>query len=252
MKRARHSPIPGRSNPQATVAPTSKDETGQSRTFQIFEPREVSAFFIGLVLALVLQQGFGKSRASVSVSRDTPAAFAIQSAQLTPAAEGANKASTEAADTSRPSQAVAALLAVEARSPFGVPSAGVSTQRAMELAENHLRGLNGAAQSRLEANYWLKHALGPVLRDPSLTWALSQLGSVYAAPDVGLPDFKAASTAWQIAASLGDPVAHCFLARMYELGTGVEKDPETARRLYGLALTAGGCPGLMQALGRLN
>jgi len=39
---------------------------------------------------------------------------------------------------------------------------------------------------------------------------------------------------------------------MHELGAGVQRDAETARRIYSMALKAGGCPGLMDALGRLH
>ena len=208
------------------------------------QSRTLAAFCAGLVIALAGQQLAGVGRASLDARPGEPPVALSQPRTTTSIAQ-------EETANVKPSPVVSALVTADTRSPLGRTAEGVTREEGLMLADKFLRGVD-SPRNRLEAAYWLKHALSPTLRDPALPWALSQLGSVYAAPDAGLPDYKSASTLWQIAASLGDPVAHCFLARLHEFGLGVEKDPETARRLYALALNAGGCPGLARALGRLQ
>lgn len=120
----------------------------------------------------------------------------------------------------------------------------------LTLAEHFLHQSGG--HDRQEAAYWLKHALQWALPDQSLTWALTQLGSMLATADVGGTDYSKARAVWQVAASLGDPIATCFLARTYEFGLGAEKNIDVARRLYGHALTLGGCPGLAETISRVR
>ncbi len=205
---------------------------------------EFATLCAGILFTLAVQQWFAAGSRDLAL---IGAATASEAPVAAPAADA------DAGTTSqRLHSELAEVLAIEPRSPLGRASAGVSRDDALALADTYLRGASDTPPSRLEARYWLKYALAPTLTDPTLPWALSQLGSIYAAPGSGLPDFKAASVLWQAGAALGDPVATCFLARMHELGAGVERDLETARRIYSMALKAGGCPGLIEALGRLE
>jgi TPR repeat protein len=231
--------LPSIAMPRDEAAETAAQSNGVG-------PRVMAMFFAGLVAAIVLLHLIATDRARAIASM-----AAIASEATLQQAAGPTGVAGDASEP-KPAPELMAILKTEARSPLGQSPVGVTRDEALALADQHLRGLGGHRASRAEAGYWLKHALRPSLSDPSLTWALSQLGSIYAAPAAGRPDFKAASLLWQVAASLGDPVATCFLARMHELGAGVQRDTETARRIYSMALKAGGCPGLMDALGRLQ
>jgi hypothetical protein len=219
----------------------------QEETEPFLAPRMVAAFCFGMVVALGLQQWLTRNKAAAPRSANL---FASDGPPAIPMPRTGSQAGGSAS-APRNTLTLETLVQAEARSPLGRPSAGVTTDAALNLADVHLRGLDGMPRSRLEAGYWLRHALSPTFRDSRTPWALTQLGSIYATPDAGLADFKSASLIWQIAGSMGDPVATCYLARMHEFGIGVEKDTEMARRVYGIAQKAGGCPGLAEALARL-
>jgi TPR repeat protein len=219
----------------------------QDETVPFLAPRMIAAFCFGLVVALGLQQWLARTKMGAPRTANL---FATDGPPVIPMPRTAQQGGSAGREQSN-KLTLDMLVQAEARSPFGRSSAGVSTDAALALADAHLRGVDGAPRSRLEAGYWLRHALSPTFRDTRVPWALTQLGSIYATPDAGLADFKSASLIWQIAGSMGDPVATCYLARMHEFGIGMEKDTETARRVYGIAQKAGGCPGLAEALARL-
>ena len=225
-----------------------RSDTGAAqRTLRGRSARAISAFVAG-ILATVSVQNIGRLSADAS-----DIASRIQGPPTMTFASLVQRVDDEdyAAGNTKPNADIARLFATEALSPLGRASAGIMREDALAFADRHLRGVNGARQNRVEAAYWLKHALASPMKDPLLTWALTQLGSVLAVPDSGRADYRAARTVWKISASLGDPIASCFLGRMHEYGVGVGKDRDAARALYSQALSAGGCPGLAQSLGRL-
>ena len=211
------------------------------------------AFSAGILATLAIKH-LDLTRLSMSGLGSRLNAFSFISSPSLTDATAVPRAVVEQPDVTdtKVNSGITRLVTVEPRSPLGRSSVGIMREDALMFADRYLRGVTGLSRHRLEAAYWLKHALSATLKDPSLTWALTQLGSVLAAPEAGLPDYRGASTVWQVSASLGDPIAYCFLARMHEHGLGVEKDPDTARRLYSHALSSGGCPGLMQSLSRLQ
>ena len=250
IPRARPGTKPAATSPLAHLYDQARAVQDEAAPF--FAPRMIASFCFGLVVALGLQQWLapfrsGPPRSGALFNADSPPVI-----PMPPASQPGSGASSTTATDQRNKLTLASVFQADARSPFGRSSAGVSTDAALVLADAHLRGLDNTQRNRLEAGYWLRHALGPTFRDPRVPWALTQLGSINAAPDAGVPDFKSASLVWQIAGSMGDPVATCYLARMHEFGIGVERDPETARRIYGIAMKAGGCPGLTDAIGRLQ
>ncbi len=246
IPRARPGTKPAAASPLAHLYDQARAVQEESTPF--LAPRMIASFCFGLVVALGLQQWLapfrgGPPRGSTLFNAEGPPAIPMPPA-IQPGSGSANSPGNRLT--------LASLFQADARSPFGRPSASVSADAAFTLADTQLRGLGNTPPNRLEASYWLRHALGQSFRDPRVPWALTQLGAIYAAPDAGVPDFKSASLVWQIAGSMGDPVATCYLARMHEFGIGVERDPETARRIYGIAMKAGGCPGLNDAIGRLQ
>ncbi len=137
-------------------------------------------------------------------------------------------------------------------SPAGTNPAGVSRDAALERANAFLHGV-GRPADRQEAQFWLRRAVAQDLSDPRVRWALTQLGSVYAAPGPGRqPDYDAAALLWQLAGANGDAVAHCFLGQMFHRGLGVPADRAKARRHYERARALGGCDGLEAATAALQ
>jgi TPR repeat protein len=141
------------------------------------------------------------------------------------------------------------LLATGDTSPRGRKASDVDLAAALTLADRHLHGAE-AARDQAEAAFWLRHALSLPLDQTTMRWALTQLGTVYAAPDAGKPEFAKARLLWEVAGGLGDPVAFCFNAALYEYGLGAERHRDLAHALYQKARAAGGCAGLEAALAR--
>lgn len=141
------------------------------------------------------------------------------------------------------------ILATTGISPRGRPSAGVDAATALALADRHLHGAD-LPRDQGEASFWLRHALSLPLDPETMRWSLTQLGTLHAAPDGFEPDYAKARLLWEVASALGDPVAMCFDASLYEYGLGVSKHRQLAHALYQKALNAGGCPGLDEALVR--
>ncbi|MEQ1647058.1 MAG: tetratricopeptide repeat protein [Hyphomicrobiaceae bacterium] len=130
---------------------------------------------------------------------------------------------------------------VDPASPRQKLSAQVKPSDALRFANFSLRSSPDGRDTD-EGAYWLRHALSPMLKDPQLKWALTQLGSTFAAPSGGKADFIRARQLWEVAGLLGDGVALCFLGRLYEHGLGVPKSTETARAYFQHTATAGDCP----------
>lgn len=216
----------------------------------------MAAFCCGVVATLGLQhlpvQSI-RALSDIGGAANAPVMSAISTGSLAPIAAPAPLVD-ENVPVNEPtvSGAITRVFAHPPRSPRGRESAGITREDALAFADRNLRGANGMRSDRAEAAYWLKHALATTLNDASLVWALTQLGSVLATPGTGEPDYNGAGAIWQIAAALGDPVAYCFLGRTHEFGLGMKVDRRTARSLYSRALSAGGCPGLMQSLSRLQ
>lgn len=132
----------------------------------------------------------------------------------------------------------------------GEPAAGVEIGAALKEAEQRLYGEGGG--DREAAKLWLKKSLAIRLGDPRTVWALTQLGTLYAAPQSGAPDYGAARQLWELASANGDPVASCFLASLHEHGLGTPKDGARALELFRTAKAKGGCRDIDQSIARLS
>ena len=151
---------------------------------------------------------------------------------------------------------------------LSIDSSGQSAEQARErvdLAEA-LRRADAALfpetgqANREEARYWLRKALALGMGDRGVTWALTQLGTIYAAEGSGrtganpsqLPDFASARLLWQLAAARGSTEALCFLARLDAQGLGGPRDADRALLLLKRARRRGGCRDLDAMLARLG
>ena len=144
------------------------------------------------------------------------------------------------------------LITAGEKSPRGEDATGIDNGEALERANRFMHGVEGPVD-REEASFWLRHALSRNIADPSMRWAITQLGTIYAAPDAGKqPDYAAARFLWRLASAAGDPVATCFLGRLHEFGLGVAVNKNAARAKYQEAQRLGGCRGLKASLSRLG
>lgn len=145
-----------------------------------------------------------------------------------------------------------ALIEPARTSPQGFDAASAEPQRLLERADA-LLATPPAGPDLEEARYLLRRYLALSLAQPRTLWALTQLGSLYAEPGTGKrPDFVRAAGVWEVAATLGDPVAMCFLASLQEHGLGTTGDRQAALGWLLSAKAAGGCPGIDEAIGRLR
>ena len=127
-------------------------------------------------------------------------------------------------------------------SPRGVAAEGVSPARALERAHALLHG-GSERRDTEEGIYWLKHHLAASVGTERSGIVLTQLGSAYAEPSSGPPEFGRARAVWELAAAFGDPVAMCFLAVIHERGLGVGTNTAIAKAWLSRAEAAGGnCP----------
>lgn len=150
-----------------------------------------------------------------------------------------------------PQASIYEVLATPPVSPRGVNSDGVSLAQALEKADAHLHG-PASGRDANEGAYWLKRAVAASLSDARTQWALTQLGSLYAEPLQGAPDYGKARLFWEIAGGLGDPVALCFLGSLSEFGIGGSVDRTAALNWYERAKRAGGCKQIDEALKRVK
>ena len=136
-------------------------------------------------------------------------------------------------------------------SPRGVSAASLTREDALRAADNSLA--NAATPiERDEAKYWLRQSLAMGIGDKRSGWALTQLGTLYASPEGGKPDYETARALWEIAAARGDPVSFCFLAKLYEHGLGVARDKQQALVNFRRARANGGCRDVDTAITRLT
>ncbi len=145
---------------------------------------------------------------------------------------------------------LSAILSVPDVSTSGEQATAIDLADALKKADQSLAGLSRADKE--EAKYWLRRSLAQGLGEQRLVWALTQLGTLYAAPITGAPDYVSARTLWELAAAQGDPIALCFLASLYEHGLGVARDEVRALVLYRNAKTQGGCRNIDQSIARLT
>jgi hypothetical protein len=141
------------------------------------------------------------------------------------------------------------VFALDKVSPRGRSAVDTDLTTALRLADE---GLFGATADRQESAFWLRKSLALVLNQDEVKWALTHLGSTYAAPASGPPDYTKARLIWEIAAAQGDPVASCFLGSVHEKGLGVVATKATALGYFNAAKAAGGCRGVDDAIARLK
>ncbi len=125
-------------------------------------------------------------------------------------------------------------------SPKGVAVAGVTPEEALTRANTQLIAGRGRRDTD-EGIFWLQHYLSASAGEATLTRALTQLGSAYAERSRGKPDLERARHLWQTAAALGDPLAMCFLGRLFSQGLGVAVDATVGANWMERARRAGGC-----------
>jgi hypothetical protein len=171
---------------------------------------------------------------------------AVQITEQVPSATGPT---TNSAATSYVS--VEDIFTIGAISPRGQSATNVSADAARALADRSLHGV-GQPVDREEARFWLRKSLAAQLGDQQTTWAMTQLGTLYAAPEQGASDFGKARALWEISAAAGDPVASCFLSSLHELGLGVPSSRSTALSYAVKAKAQGGCQDIDITLARLK
>ncbi len=134
-------------------------------------------------------------------------------------------------DTAAAAPSLADVLAVTVVSPRGRSAAEVDLPSALKLADESLHATVGGAD-HAEASFWLRKSLALSVGTQQLSWTLTQLGTLYAQPAAGAPDYGKARLLWEMAAGSGDPVALCFLGALHEHGLGVPKNARQALGLY--------------------
>lgn len=142
-------------------------------------------------------------------------------------------------------------LSVGGTSPRGLNAAGVGNAKALENANVQLLA-SGTQRDTEEGAFWLKQYITGTLGEERTMRVLTQLGSVYAEPNGGVPDFAKARLLWEIASAAGDPVAMCFLGLLHENGLGVGADKRAALQWYERAKTKGGCPNVEESIARVR
>lgn len=197
--------------------------------------RQAAAFVAGMAAAALLVYGATNSRLI----------------NLGPGHAGARQPDVAVA-AARSTTSLRAVLTTAGVSPRGRSAAGVSGDAALVFADRYLHGSDGLPKDQGEASFWLRHGLSQALDHTAMKWALTQLGTIYAAPEGFEPDYAKARLVWEIAGAMGDPVALCFNAELYAQGLGVPRHVELARTLYDRARNAGGCEGLDAAVARLK
>lgn len=141
-------------------------------------------------------------------------------------------------------------LAVAAVSPRGRRAADVDLQGALKLADE---ALHQPQADREEAAYWLRRSVTLSLGTRQMTWAMTQLGTIYAQPAASVaPDYGKARLLWETAGGLGDATALCFLGSLYEFGLGVAASREQALSAYTRAKGLGGCKEIDTAIARVR
>ncbi len=149
---------------------------------------------------------------------------------------------------SRDEPSLSEIFTVGDTSPRGTDARNFERDDALLLANQFVHGIERAADKK-EGAFWLRKALSLKLANEQMTWALTQLGSIYASSTA---DYQSARMLWELAGVNGDPVSLCFVGRLYEYGLGVTASREKALASYEKAQSLGGCPGLEAALARVG
>ena len=136
-------------------------------------------------------------------------------------------------------------------SPRGLSADNVGSDKALENANGKLIA-TGPDRDTEEGAFWLRRYIGATLGDARTVRVLTQLGSTYAEPSSGAPDYTRARLVWEISSSAGDPVAMCFLGLLYENGLGVGVDRKAALGWYERSKGKGGCPSVDQSIARVS
>ena len=142
-------------------------------------------------------------------------------------------------------------MAAGSTSPQGVNAKGVTATRALARANAQLL-VTGASRDTQEAAFWLKRYMSDTMGDVRMVRALTQLGATYAEQTGKGADYTKARQVWEMAGALGDPVAMCFLGRLFENGWSVAANSKTALQWYERARDAGGCPAVEEAIARVQ
>jgi TPR repeat protein len=143
------------------------------------------------------------------------------------------------------------LTATGTVSPRRKSAANVDLATALSLADHSLRGQRSSGETD-EAEFWLRRALVTSIGGSEVSWALTQLGTIYAQADNPRHSYAKAHALWQLASAQGDAVAHCFLGALYEHGLGVPPDRKIARSHYLAAEAADACRNAKDAVARLK
>jgi hypothetical protein len=143
------------------------------------------------------------------------------------------------------------MLAVALVSPRGRNAAEVDLPTALKLADDSLH-MTAGGPDQAEASFWLRKALSLSVGTPQMSWTLTQLGTLYAQPSSGPPDYGKARLLWEMAGASGDATALCFLGALYEHGLGVAKAYRQALTYYQRAKTNGGCRDVDAAIARVR
>ncbi len=159
--------------------------------------------------------------------------------------------SSRGIDAAAPAASLADLLAVAVVSPRGRSAAEVDLPTALKLADESLHATAGGAD-RPEASFWLRKSLALSVGTQQLSWTLTQLGTLYAQPAAGAPDYGKARLLWELAGASGDATALCFLGALHEHGLGIPKSPRQALGLYQRAKAQGGCNDVDDAIARVR
>lgn len=177
--------------------------------------------------ATTIEQGIGRLLPGSSAVGSAPRALPLVGAQ-TPLFEALSAGST---------------------SPRGVDALGVSDMRALSRASSILADPSRDSE---EAAFWLKRYLSATLADRNVARALTQLGSAQADATGKAPDYVKARHLWEMASAAGDPVAMCFLGKLFEAGTGVAANKRAALNWFERAKRSGGCADADDAIARLR
>lgn len=205
----------------------------EPRSPQSFQRAFGLGFLVAAVLAVISTLAFRGDVAGLLSSGDQKVAM------VTPQRDEADMLTT-----------LSGILAAPEISTRGEDASTVDLAEALKRADKTLAGTSEG--DKAEARYWLRRALSLGLGDQRLVWALTQLGTIYAAPSSGVPDYNSARALWQLAAAQGDPIAMCFLASLHEHGLGLAKNEVRALVLYRNAKAHGGCRNVDQSIARLS
>lgn len=143
------------------------------------------------------------------------------------------------------------LLSPGATSPRGASAKDVTPQKALENAQAAFL-TPGAPRDPEEGAFWLRRYVASIGSDERTRRALTQLGSAYADSSNKSFDFGKARQVWELASAFGDPFAMCFLGVLHENGLAGPVDRKVSLTWFERAKTAGGCPGVDEAIARVK